>query len=222
MSKKPAMIRRIALLCALVAAVLIPSAVATGEGMLEGSVIDVFRNGYFYDESTGDWNRVVSGMYLVPGHRLKTSEKGTLTLLMDGRHLVRLDPDTEIRLVEFSGVGGVEVLKEYAKSRIVVEVVRGEVFCKTDAKPADHGFALFSGTAVAVPTDDGAEFSLSVVETGPDTGEVRLVVREGSVRFMTLDGMGGSVGEPVEVGPEMSSVITFAPDDGIAPEPVVE
>jgi len=220
MSKKSAVIRRIAILSVLIAAVLIPPAVATGEGILEGSVIDVYRNGYFFDESKGDWNRVVSGMYLVPGHRLKTSERGTLTLLMDGKHLVRLDPDTEIRLVEFSGVGGVEVLKEYAKSRIIIELVRGTVSCKTDAKPAGHNLALFSGMAVAVPADDGAEFSLTVTETGQDTGEVLLVVREGSVRFMTVDGAGGSVGDPVEVGPEMSSVIPFTPGDGA--EPAVE
>ncbi|MBN1880647.1 MAG: FecR domain-containing protein [Deltaproteobacteria bacterium] len=222
MLEKPAVIRRIMLLCALIAALSLFPSGAVGEGILEGSVIDVFHNGYFFDESTDSWNRVVSGMYLLPGHRLKTSEKGTMTLFMDGKHLVRLDPDTEIRIADFAGIGGVEVLKEYDKSRIVVEVVRGCVSCSASARPADHGFALISGAAVAVPADDGAEFSLSVLETTADTGEVRLVVREGEVRFMTVDGHGGSVGEPVVVGPEMSSVVSFIPKNDAGPGPSEE
>ena len=219
MLKKPVSIRRAVLLCVLGIALLLSPAVVSGKGVLEGAVIDVFRNGYFSDESRGEWNRVVSGMYLLPGHRLKTSERGTMTLFMDGRHLVRLDPDTEIRMVDFTGIGGVEVLKEYDKSRIIIEVVRGRVSCSASARPADHGFALVSGMAVAVPADDGADFSLTVSETGTDTGEVKLVVREGSVVFMTVDGYGGSVGEPVVVGPEMTSTVSFTPRDEADPGP---
>ena len=219
MPKRPISFRRAALLCVLAAMLLFSPAVVMGEGSLEGSVIDVYRDGYFFDESSGDWNRVVSGMYLVPGHRLKTSEKGTMTLFMDTRHLVRLDPDTEIRIAEFTGIGGVEVLKEYDKSRIIIELVRGNISCGIAARPGDHGFALFSGMAVAVPADDGAEFSLTVTETGADAGEVMLVVREGSVIFMTVDGEGGSVGKPVTVGAEMSSVVTFTPKSETDPEP---
>ena len=222
MSKQPALIQRAALWCILVAALLFSPSVAAGEGILEGSVIDVFRNGHFYDESTGSWNRVVSGMYLVPGHRLKTSEKGTLTLLMDGKHLVRLDPDTEIRIADFTGIGGVEILKEYDKSRIIIEVVRGSVSCSATARPSDHGFAVFSGMAVAVPSDDGAEFSFAVKETGTDSGEVKIVVREGSVVFMTVDGRGGSVGDPVVVGAEMSSVVSFTPRGDSKTEAMIE
>lgn len=219
MPKRTVSFRRAALWCALAAVLLFSPAVVMGEGILEGSVIDVYRDGYFFDESSSGWNKVVSGMYLVPGHRLKTSEKGTLTLFMDTKHLVRLDPDTEIRIAEFTGIGGVEVLKEYDKSRIIIELVRGSISCGVTARSADHGFAVFSGMAVAVPADDGVEFSLAVTETGADTGEVTLIAREGSVVFMTVDGAGGSVGEPVTVGPEMSSVVTFTPRDETEMEP---
>jgi len=218
MPNKPVSFRRAALWCVLAAVLLLSPTVVMGEGTLEGSVIDVYRNGYFFDESGGNWNKVVSGMYLMPGHRLKTSEKGTMTLFMDARHLVRLDPDTEIHIVDFTGIGGVELLKEYDKSRTIIDVVRGSISCSVSARPTDHGFALFSGMAVAVPADDGAGFSLAVTETGTDAGEVKLVVREGSVVFMTVDGEGGSVGEPVTVGPEMSSIVSFTPTSEAVPD----
>jgi FecR protein len=186
----------------LVTVFLLTPGISFGKEMT-GKIVKVSRDCFVDEKGEGNWIKASVGMAVNSGFRLKTGEKSSMIVKLNG-NAIKLGPMTEIELSDFTsetviGASG----KEAKKTSTIVGLVMGKVY--GSVKKLTNGSIFEIRTDISIAGVRGTAFSIDRVG---ENSFSTTVVLWGVVSFLSIDpNTGNPIGSPVNVGRKKSSTI---------------
>ena len=188
---------------------------------LTGKIIKVSRECFVTRKGGGDWIEASAGMAVSLGSRLKTGEKSSMIVKLNG-DAIKLGPMTEIEISDFMSETVIGVTgKEAKKTSTIIGLVMGKIY--GSVKKLTNGSIFEIRTDISIAGVRGTAFSVDRV--GENSFSTATVLW-GVVSFLSLDPKTGNpIGNPVDVGRKKSSTIESgkpAPTAGKAPGSLIK
>jgi hypothetical protein len=200
---------------------------------MHGTVISIFRDGYFRYTGTGEWKRAVDGMSVRMGCVLATGSEGKMTIEFKKGNLFCMGPNTVLCLTDFSGDKRGGIFDFWTNTSVIVDLYRGTIYCSVKKHDAEDSFQVRH--KLSILETPGGEFSVTVradalASTDPSViafmertagkkevpggyaavgGKMSTVVTEGSVSLMSLSSRGKPTAPPAVVTEGNTSEVDF-------------